>query len=164
MAQDLIALSNLARVRDLKAANARLAAENKRLREEMASLKAHFGLALTVTEDLKSGGSVELWDGWNLILGAKKEAADREDLIRQAKSRAGGVWIVFDGRDENIAVDGNVRVSYTGGEGPQRADRFICDYLRMAKCLGLADAVTVRSNDRKLLKEAAAIKGRGGGE
>jgi hypothetical protein len=57
-----------------------------------------------------------------------------------------------------------VRVSYTGGEGPQRADRFICDYLRMAKCLGLADAVTVRSNDRKLLKEAAAIKGRGGGE
>lgn len=162
MAQEIIALSNFSRIRDLKADNARLAAENRCLRSEMASLRAHFDLALTAACDLKDGGTGEIWDGWNLILGARKEARDRDDLVRQAKELGRAVWIVFDGHDDNTSVDGLVRISYTGGEGGQRADRFILDYLRTARYLGLADAVKVRTNDKKLAREAAQIKGRKG--
>ena len=67
------------------------------------------------------------------------------------------VWIVFDGPKESVANESRLRVSYTGGSGPHRADRFICDYLRAAKYLGLADRVEVKSNDRDLLKAVFSI-------
>ena len=152
-AQDIIMGSRVAHVRELKAEIEKLKAENAALRDERDSLKAHFDLALLAAMDLRNGEPLEIWDGWNLILGAKKEAKDRADLIAQAQTSGRRVWIVFDGHDENVHLLGaNVRVSYTGGTGEHRADKFIVDFVRMAKYLGLADKVSVRTNDKDFLK------------
>ena len=143
--QDILIGSHATHVRELQTANAKLREENARLRDEATALRAHFDLALLAAEDLKDCERLEIWDGWNLLLGAKKEARDRADLLAQAEARAGNgvrVWIVFDGKDENVSTKDGVRVSYTGGSGQHRADKFICDYLRMAKYLGLADKVS----------------------
>jgi len=152
-AQDVIMASQLTRVRELRTANERLAAENAALRDERDALKAHFDLALLAAMDLQNGETLEIWDGWNLVLGAKKAARDRADLIAQAKASGRRVWIVFDGHDENVRQDGLVRISYTGGRGEHRADKFICDFVRMAAYLGLADRVSVRTDDKDFLKE-----------
>ena len=167
-AQDIILGARVAHVRELKTEIEKLKAENARLHDENESLNAHFGQALLAAEDLRNlpeGGRLEIWDGWNLILGAKKEARDRADLFAQAKSRvaeSGGivkVWIVLDGSDERVLPEeGGVRVSYTGGNGPHRADKFICDYMRMARYLGLADRVNVRTNDKDFAKTVARLR------
>lgn len=148
-AQDVILGSRVAHVRELRGEVGRLTAENAALRAECDSLKAHFDKALLAAMDLRDGEPLEIWDGWNLILGAQKEAKDRADLIAQAKATGRRVWIVFDGQDENVHLLGaNVRLSYTGGAGAHRADKFICDFIRMAKYLGLSDRITVRTNDK----------------
>ena len=151
-AQDIIRSSQLTRVRELQTALTKAAAENAALHDELDSLKAHFDLALLAAMDLKSGEPLEIWDGWNLILGAKKEAKDRADLIAQAKASGKRVWIVLDGHDENVKLDGNVRISSTGGQGEHRADKFIIDFVRMAAYLGLADNLSVRTNDKDFRK------------
>ena len=152
-AQDIIMGSRVAHVRELKSEIEKLKAENAALCNERDSLKAHFNLALLAAMDLKAGEPLEIWDGWNLILGAKKEARDRADLIARAQASGRRIWIVFDGHDENVRLIGaNVRVSYTGGAGEHRADKFIVDFVRMAKYLGLADKVSVRTNDKDFLK------------
>ena len=51
-----------------------------------------------------------------------------------------------------MKLDGNVRISYTGGQGEHRADKFIVDFVRMAAYLGLADKVSVRTNDKGFRK------------
>ena len=145
--------SQLTHVRELKTALTKAAAENAALRDELDSLKAHLDMALLAAMDLKDGEPLEIWDGWNLILGAQKEAKDRADLIAQAKASGKRVWIVLDGHDENVHLLGaNVRVSYTGGEGEHRADKFIIDFVRTASYLGLADRVSVRTNDKDFLR------------
>ena len=154
-AQDVIQESRLTRVRELNWQIDKLRAENAALRDENAALKAHFDLALVAAKALEKG-PLEIWDGWNLILGAKKEARDRADLFAQAKGK--NVWIVLDGPHENTKVSDGMIVSYTGGKGQHRADRFICDFLRMAKYLGLADRVSVRTNDKDFLREVKRIK------
>lgn len=154
-AQDVIQESRLTRVRELNWQIDKLRAENAALRDENAALKAHFDLALVAAKALEKG-PLEIWDGWNLILGAKKEARDRADLFAQAKGK--NVWIVLDGPHESTKVSDGVIVSYTGGRGPHRADRFICDFLRMAMYLGLADRVSVRTNDKDFLREVKRIK------
>ena len=152
-AQDVIMGSRVAHVRELKAEIEKLRAENAALRDERDSLKAHFDLALLAAMDLRKGEALEVWDGWNLILGAKKEAKDRAELMAQAQASGRRVWIVFDGPDENVHLLGaNVRVSYTGGAGAHRADKLIVDFVRMAAYLGLADKVTVRTNDKDFRK------------
>ena len=151
-AQDIIRSAQLTHVRELQTALTRAAAKNAALRDELDSLKAHFDLALLAAMDLKGSEPLEIWDGWNLILGAQKEAKDRADLIAQAKASGKRVWIVFDGHDENVKLDGKVRVSYTGGQGEHRADKFIIDFVRMAAYLGLADKVSVRTNDKDFRK------------
>ena len=157
-AQDIIKSAQLTRVRELQTALTKAAAENTALHNELDSLKAHFDMALLAAMDLKDGEPLEIWDGWNLILGAKKEAKDRADLIAQAKASGKRVWIVLDGHDENVHLLGaNVRVSYTGGTGAHRADKFICDFVRMAKYLGLADRVTVRTNDKDFRRTVQRI-------
>lgn len=159
--QDILMGSRVAHVRELKTEIAKLRDDNAALRDELAALKAHFDLALLAAEDLRAATRLEIWDGWNLILGAKKEAKDRADLLAQAEARSGNgvkVWIVYDGKDENVSSRGDVRVSYTGGSGPHRADKFICDYLRMAKYLGLADRVIVRTNDKDFAKTVARLQ------
>ena len=161
--QDVMINSRLTHVRELKAEVARLKELNSRLNDEMASLKAHFSLALAAMEDLGSlpeGGRMILVDGWNLILGAKKDARSRGELTalyrRHLEEHPDDfVWIVFDGPKESVVNEGRLRVSYTGGAGPHRADRFICDYLRAAKYLGFAGKVEVRTYDRDLRKKAA---------
>ena len=157
-AQDIIKSAQLTHVRELQTALTKAAAENAALHDELDSLKAHFDLALLAAMDLKNGEPLEIWDGWNLILGAKKEAKDRADLIAQAKASGKRVWIVLDGHDENVYLLGaNVRVSYTGGEGEHRADKFIIDFVRMAAYLGLAEKLTVRTNDKDFRKSVERL-------
>ena len=157
-AQDIIKSAQLTHVRELQTALTKAAAENAALRDELDSLKAHFDMALLAAMDRKNGEPLEIWDGWNLILGAKKEAKDRADLIAQAKASGRRVWIVLDGHDENVKLDGNVRISYTGGQGEHRADKFIIDFVRMAAYLGLADKVSVRTNDKDFRKAVDRLK------
>ena len=161
-AQDIIKSAQLTHVRELQTALTKAAAENTALREERDSLKAHFDLALLAAMDLRDGAPLEIWDGWNLILGSPKEAKDRDDLIAQAKASGKRVWIVFDGHDENVRLLGaNVRVSYTGGSGEHRADKFIIDFVRMAAYLGLADKLSVRTNDKDFRKAVDRLIGAG---
>ena len=170
-AQDLILGARVAHVRELKTELARAKAENAALRDENAALKAHFDFALLAAQDLRAlpaDGKLELWDGWNLILGATKSARSRDELVAQAKARLAApgaealrVWIVFDGPRESVVNDGRLRVSYTGGAGEHRADRFITAFVRMAAYLGLAGRVAVRTNDKDFSREAMRmIEGR----
>ena len=156
-AQDIIMSSQLTHVRELKTALTKAAAENAALHDELDSLKAHLDMALLAAMDLKDGEPLEIWDGWNLILGAQKEAKDRADLIAQAKASGKRVWIVLDGHDENVKHDGNIRISYTGGQGEHRADKFITDFVRMAAYLGLADKLSVRTNDKDFRKQVQRL-------
>ena len=159
-AQDVILSSKILHLRELKGEIERLKAECQRLRNENATLKEHFELALVAAQDLRAladGGKFVVIDGWNRILGNGPLAHSREELLAEAKARtavnpADFVWIVYDGERENSFADGRVRVSYTGGKGPQRADDFIVDFVRMAKWLGLADRIEVVTADKELLK------------
>jgi len=167
-AQDIILGARVAHVRELKTEVDRLKRENASLRDELAMLRAHLDQAILAAAELRmlpTGGILEIWDGWNLILGAQKAARDRNDLYAQARRRlaedkALRIWIVLDGPDESVRLedDGRLRVSYTGGAGAHRADKFICDYLRAAAYLGFADRVTVRTNDRDFVKTVARLK------
>ncbi len=158
--QKVIAAAQFATLRELKAEVKRLKAENSVLRDGLAALEARFSQALLSARDLETlapGGKMHIWDGWNLILGSPKEACDRKDLIRQAEEFLAGhpddfVWIVFDGHDESVSSRGRLRVSYTGGKGEHRADRFICDYMRMAVYLGRSHLIELRTNDRDFVK------------
>ena len=164
-AQDIILGSRVAHVRELRTEVARLKAENAALRDENAALRAHVDMAALAAVDLRSlapGGRLVLVDGWNLVLGARKEAADSAGLLARARryleeNPSDLVWVVFDGPRENAVCEGRLRVSYTGGEGPHRADRFICGFVRTARYLGLADRVEVRTNDKDFLKTIKGI-------
>jgi hypothetical protein len=158
-------LSRMTRLREIKKELERIRIENSALRDEMSSLKAHFAQAIVAMEDLRSlpdGGKLILVDGWNVILGAKKDARSRKELAAKWREylkehQLDRVWIVFDGPKEDVAEEERLRISYTGGSGPHRADRFICDYLRAAKYLGFAGRAEVRTNDRELQKEVAKL-------
>lgn len=164
--QDAIIGARAVHIRELKGEIAKLRAENLRLRNEAQSLKAHFDLALVAARDFESlgeGGRIVILDGWNLILGAQRTATSRDELVRQAKAMAAErpadrVWIVFDGPRAASTVEDGVRVTYTGGVGQHRADRFVCDFLRMARWLGAADRVEVRTCDRDFLAEVARLR------
>ena len=166
--QDILMGSRVAHVRELKAEIAKLKAENARLHDENASISAQFALALAAATDLRTlapGAKQTVVDGWNLILGAEREARDRAELLAAARRHLSErpddlVWIVFDGPRASTTVEGRLRMSYTGGACAHRADRFICDYLRMAAWLGLADRVEVKTHDRDFLREVRRICGR----
>lgn len=166
--QDVILGARVAHVRELKAEVAKLKETNAALRDEMNSLKAHFDLALLASIDLAAlpaGGKMVIIDGWNKILGANRTARDRDDLLKQAKAHTEKcpddfVWIVFDGPRASSQVDGRVRVSYTGGTGLHRADKMICDFLRMARWIGKGDKVEVLTDDKDFLKEIKCRRGR----
>lgn len=169
-AQDVMLGARVAHVRELRAELAKAKAENARLHDENAALKAHFDFALLAAaelRDLPPGGRMEIWDGWNLVLGAQRVAKDRAELVAQATARLAQdgceglrIWIVFDGPDEKVSLAGRLRVSYTGGTGAHRADRLVIAFVRMAAYLGLADRLAVRTCDkdfartvRRLVKE-----------
>ena len=164
-AQDMIEAARLVRVRELQTALTKAAEENRRLREENEMLAAHFDLAVLAAGDLAAlppDGRFVVVDGWNMILGANKVAKDRAELIAQAKAHVAEhpsdfVWIVLDGPRASSRVDGRVRVSYTGGVGAHRADKFICDFLKMARFRGDIRRVEVRTDDKDFKKEVKRI-------
>ena len=159
--QQIIMDSRVAHVRELKTEVARLRAENASLRAENEELSHHLDLAMLAAEDLRGlspDGKLVIVDGWNLVLGAENEAKSPSELIEQAKRHLGDcpqdfVWIVFDGPRENSRVEGRLRVSYTGGTGPHRADRFICDFIRMARFRGDISRIVVKTHDKDFSKE-----------
>ena len=164
-AQDMIEAARLVRVRELQTALTKAAAENLRLKTENEMLFAHFDLAILAASDLAAlppDGRLVIVDGWNMILGANKVAKDRAELIAQAKAHVAEhpsdfVWIVLDGPRASSSVDGRVRVSYTGGVGAHRADKFICDFLKMARFRGDIRRVEVRTDDKDFKKEVKRI-------
>ena len=169
-AQQIIADGRLLHLRELKSEVAKLKSENAALRDANAQLAAHFDLALAAARDLETlpeGGHLVFVDGWNFILGAKKIARDKEELFAKARvyldeHPLDTVWIVFDGPRFSASVDGRLRVSYTGGTGEHRADRFICDFLRMARWRGDASKIEVHTHDKDFLREAARFLDRPG--
>ena len=164
-AQDMIEAARLVRVRELQTALTKAAAENLRLKTENEMLFAHFDLAILAANDLAAlppDGRLVIVDGWNMILGANKVAKDRADLVAQAKAHVAEhpsdfVWIVLDGPRASSSVDGRVRVSYTGGVGAHRADKFICDFLKMARFRGDIRRIEVRTDDKDFKKEVKRI-------
>lgn len=166
-AQQIIGDSRVLHIRELKTEVAKLKAENSALRDENAGLNAHLDLAITAARDLESipeGGKLVIVDGWNMILGATKVAKDKDDLIAKAKAYISEnpkdlVWIVFDGPRFAASVDGRLRISYTGGSGEHRADKFICDFLRMARFRGDVSRIEVRTHDKDFLRDIARIRG-----
>lgn len=164
-AQDVILGARVAHLGELRAEVARLKAENARLRDENAALAHHFDLALLAAEDLRTlppDGRLVVLDGWNLVLGAQKEAHTPEELVARTKDYLSAhpsdrAWIVFDGPSENAFADGRLRVSYTGGTGLHRADRFIVDFLRMARYRGDLARVKVRTFDKDLRRAVTRL-------
>ncbi|MCR5413542.1 MAG: hypothetical protein K6F50_02285 [Kiritimatiellae bacterium] len=164
-AQDVILGSRVIHIRELKAEIEKLRSENARLRDENAGLLSHFDLALLAAVDLRTlpeGGRLVVVDGWNMILGAGKTArnpAELESRYREhlASHPADLVWIVYDGPREAVKTDGRLRLSWTGGTGPHRADRFICDFLRMARFRGDVSKIEVVTCDRDFLKTVRRI-------
>ena len=164
-AQDMIEAARLVRVRELQTALTKAAAENLRLKTENEMLFAHFDLAILAANDLAAlppDGRLVIVDGWNMILGANKVAKDRAELVAQAKAHVAEhpsdfVWIVLDGPRASSRVDGRVRVSYTGGVGAHRADKFICDFLKMARFRGDIRRIEVRTDDKDFKKEVKRI-------
>lgn len=167
-AQDVILGSRVAHVRELKAEVERLKSDNRRLRDENAALSAHFELALVAAQDLRAmpaEGRFLIVDGWNCILGAGRRAGSPTELVAGIKAELAAhpddfAWVVFDGPKENAWQEDRLRVSYTGGNGPHRADQFICDFVRMAKYLGLEGRIEVRTQDKDFRREIERI-GRG---
>ena len=164
-AQDMIEAARLVRVRELQTALTKAAAENLRLKTENEMLFAHFDLAILAANDLAAlppDGRLVIVDGWNMILGANKVAKDRAELVAQAQAHVAEhpsdfVWIVLDGPRASSTVDGRVRVSYTGGVGAHRADKFICDFLKMARFRGDIRRIEVRTDDKDFKKEVKRI-------
>ena len=152
----------MSRIGALKDEVARLKAELARAREERDSLRQHFALALLAAQDAERigpDGTMLIVDGWNAILGSENIGGQRDRLAQLAREwlashPADRAWLVFDGHDENGSAEGRLRISYTGGTGAHRADRFVCDYLRMRRYAGAGGNVTVVTNDKDFRKEA----------
>ena len=164
--QQIIMDSRVAHVRELKTEIARLREENTALRAENEQLSHHMDLAILAAEDLRGlspEGKLVIVDGWNMVLGSQNMAKTPAELMEWAKRRLGDrpqdlIWIVFDGPRENSRVEGRIRVSYTGGTGPHRADRFICDFLRMARFRGDVSRIEVVTRDKDFLKAVTRLK------
>lgn len=174
-AQPIIDESRLTHLREFRTAVARLKRENAVLRDANAQLNAHLDLAVLAARDLETlapEAKFLIVDGWNLVLGARRpgldrsqlfaQARDRKDLVEQAKRHLDShpddfVWIVLDGPRFATKVEGRIRVTYTGGTGVHRADRFICDFLRMAAFRGDLKRIEVRTNDRDFLRDVKRI-------
>jgi len=166
-AQQIIGDSRVLHIRELKTEVAKLKAENTQLRDVNAQLSAHLDLAITAARDLESlpeDGKLVIVDGWNMILGATKIAKDKDDLLAKAKAYVADhpkdfVWIVYDGPRFAASLEDRIRISYTGGEGEHRADKFICDFLRMSRFRGSISKIEVRTHDKDFLRDIARIRG-----
>lgn len=164
--QATILASRIARIREYKDEIARLRAENLRLRGEVEARESHFSLALMAAVDfalLPHDGRFIIVDGWNIVLGdGRRKKRNPKRIVEIARRhlaihKADFIWIVWDGQDEGGWQDGRLRVSWTGGTGKQRADRFICDFIRMARWRGLAERLRILTSDKELKKSAKRL-------
>ena len=164
--QSLQIAARLNEARKLREEHAALKRENAHLRDEIASLEAHLDLAQTVLTDLGAEGRhLVLVDGWNLILGAGSRYRTREALAAHYAELVESdpklvAWIILDGPKANTSGQGRLRITYTGGTGSQRADRFIQSVVRAAGFLGLGDKVAIHTKDKDLLKRPLAFSGK----
>ncbi len=174
-ANDIFQDSRVTRVRELKAENARLNAELRHIRAELEGLRSHFALALAAALDaaqLPAGGRLAIIDGWNALLGSASVLTPEERRAEVSEKRdrlcaivhnwlnahpQDSAWIVFDGARADGRVDGRLRVSFTGGTGAHRADRMICDYLRMRRFSGAVHEILVFTEDADFKREAASL-------
>lgn len=185
--QQIMQDSHVARVRALRGEVAALKEELARVRDERDSLREHFALALLGARDAEqmgSGGAFLIVDGWNAILSAVRESCRRreasafppmgnarEPVVRRSwrtqladavrrwleERPADRAWIVFDGPRAGGEVRDRLRISYTGGTGSHRADRLVCDYLRMRMYDGARGHVVVATNDKDFRAEASRL-------
>ena len=176
---DIIGDARNARARELKTA---LAEAKARLAEAEAArdaLLSHFDLALAALHDferLGPDGSFRIIDGWNVLLHCRNVSKLSSEEISKLKAdylASLGIvphpspltshpspltWLIFDGPEENSYVSGAYRVTYTGGTGPQRADRLILDYVHAARLLGLdVSRLCVETADKTLMKKVEAL-------
>ena len=171
-ANDIIRDTRVAHIRELKAEVARLKDELSREHGARTSLESHFALALAAARDAERmplDAELLVVDGWNAVIGTRRldddaRHARRDRLVENLRARVAAeprlhVWALFDGAEMGAVAEagGRLRVGYTGGTGAHRADRMVCDYLRMRKILGLNHPVTVVTDDKDFAKEAAAL-------
>ena len=171
-ANDIIRDTRVVHVRELKAEVARLKEELAHERDARVSLESHFALALAAARDaerMPPDAELLVVDGWNAVIGTRRlddaaRHARRDRLVADLRARVAAdphlyVWALFDGTEMRAEAEagGRLRVGYTGGTGAHRADRMVCDFLRMRKILGLNHAVTVVTDDKDFAKEAAAL-------
>ena len=174
-AQQIFLGERVAHVRELKTEVTRLTDELARARAELAEFRSHFALALAAARDadrLPAGGRLLVVDGWNALLGgvtvlapgerhlpSREKAARLRVCVRAWLDRhpQDAAWIVFDGAEAGGRAEPRLHVTYTGGAGLHRADRLVCDYLRMRRLVGAAHDVLVLTEDKDFRREAAAL-------
>ena len=171
-AQTAIIASKLRRTAELKEENSTLRARNVALQRRIEELESHLDMAIAAARDLESlscGGSFVIADGWNLILGANggetilgprphsPAELERDATSYLATHPSDFVWIVYDGPHEKTLAHDRLRISYTGGEGTQRADRFIADFVRAARWRTPDANIILLTNDKKLAASCRKI-------
>jgi hypothetical protein len=79
----------------------------------------------------------------------------RDTVALAGRCPKGHVHLVFDGdRRSDQNASRNVTVTYSGGEGVNRADEVIVQYITFACGADLGEAVFLVSNDRELCTNA----------
>ncbi len=167
-ANDIFKDARVMHVRELKDKLAKVTAELSATRAELESLKEHTELAILAAKDIDAipeGGTMIIVDGWNAALNSVNGVNWREKrakLINFSKwltktYQEYFVWIVFDGATAGGESKQNIRISYTGGNGEHRADKMICDFLRMLKIHNSNMPVAVVTNDKDFSANAKRL-------
>ena len=164
-ANDIFRNSRFEKMSELKTYLAQVVQERDALRTEIEILKSHFFLAVMAAQDvmrLGDDGEFIIVDGWNAVLNNKtREHSTVQNAAKQYLASHDNVfiWIVFDGDKANSILEenGKLRVTYTGGKGDHRADRMICDFVRMVVLSGSKVKVTVHTNDKDFREEVKKI-------
>ena len=172
---DVLNLARLTHVRELKSEVARLSQELAATRAELDAVRHHFALALEAAldaEHLPENGRLLIVDGWNALLGSASLLTVEEKRLPMPEKESrlvelvrawldahplDSAWIVFDGAQAGGRAEPRLRISFTGGGGAHRADRMVCDYLRMRRFAGASKSVLVVTEDKDFRKEAQSL-------
>ncbi len=165
---DIFKDARVAHVRELKDKLAKVTAELSSVRAELESLREHMSLAVLAAKDIDALGdnrTLVIVDGWNVALNSVTGADWKEKRAKLIKFshwitntyREFFIWIVFDGATIGGSCENNVRISYTGGNGNHRADKMICDFLRMLKLSDSTLPTVVVTNDKDFTVEAVRL-------
>ena len=172
---DIFNATRLAHVRELKAENEQLREELARTRAELDAVRSHFALALEAARDadrLPPEGRLLIVDGWNALLVSgsilsaeeKRQTPSGKEALLAARVQTwlaahplDRAWIVFDGAHAGGRADGRLRLSFTGGRGAHRADRLVCDYLRMCRFAGARHTILVATEDKDFRRDVQAL-------